>query len=312
MLNHNQRILVTGGSGLIGSNLVNTLRHDGYEVISCGSEVDLRDRSITDRFFADIKPSVVFHLAAKVGGIHANSSYKPEFYYDNVMINTNVVKSSIDVGVQYFFAMGTGCAYPKRLENSTLHESDYLDGIPEPTNDAYAYAKRGLLVHLDSLPLNTMNFSFCIPANIYGPYDNFHPLNSHVVPGLIHRFVESKSLGIDEVKVWGDGTAQRDFLFIDDCIDAMLFLAKENSQGSFNVSTGSLTSIKNLAYCISDTVGYQGKIKFDHGQPAGQTQRIFDNSKMRSLGWMPKTELSEGIRKTVDWLTDNFDVARRK
>jgi len=312
MSSHYQRVLVTGGTGLIGSNLVNCLKLLNFSVVSVGSEYDLRSSSITEKLFMDVRPTLVFHLAAKVGGIHANSNFKSDFYYDNIMINTNVVKSSVSVGVDYFFAMGTGCAYPKRLEDSILYENDYLDGIPESTNDAYAYAKRGLLVHLESLSKNSMNFSFCIPANIYGPFDNFHPLNSHVVPGLIHRFLEAKTHDLEEVNVWGDGSAKRDFLFIDDCIDAMLLLADGGLQGSFNISTGSLTSIMDLAYCISDIVGYKGNIVFDTSQPAGQAQRIFDNSKMSNLGWSPKTDLSEGIHLTVDWLLANFNTARRK
>jgi GDP-L-fucose synthase len=312
MLNRSDRILVTGASGLIGSNLVNRLRNEGHEVICCTSTTDLRDTSVTSRFFADVNPSIVFHLAAKVGGIHANSSYKSEFYYDNIMINTNVVKSSVDVGVDYFFAMGTGCAYPKRLEQSILSESDYLDGIPEPTNDAYAYAKRCLLVHLQSLPFNTMNYTFCIPANIYGPFDNFDPLNSHVVPGLINRFFEAKTFDYEAVNVWGDGTARRDFLFIDDCIDAMILLANGNHFGSFNVSSGKLTSIKDLAFCIAAVTGYQGHISFDPSKLAGQSQRIFDNTKMNALGWSHQIDLDSGIRTTVDWLSSNSSSARRR
>ena len=215
MIPKNSKILITGSSGLIGKNLTNKFLSQGYQVLGLDSKNDLRNASNAYKVFSEFKPTLVFHLAAKVGGIHANANYKADFYSDNILINTNVVNASKKYNVEYMFAMGTGCAYPKKLESNLLKESDFLDGEPEVTNDAYAYAKRGLLVHLKALNESIeFKFSYCLPANIYGPFDNFHPINSHVVPGLVRRFCDAKSNNIERVKIWGDGSAKRDFLYM--------------------------------------------------------------------------------------------------
>ncbi len=309
----NEKILITGASGLIGSNLLNSLSNYGCEVLGIDSKQDLRVAANANNLLEKFKPTIVFHLAAKVGGIFANSNFKADFYSDNVLINTNIVNACVKNNVEYIFAMGTGCAYPKRLENQTLYEKDFLDGIPEFTNDAYAYAKRGLLVHLQSLEeSNVLNYTYCLPANIYGPYDNFHPLNSHVVPGLIRRFCDSKDKNLKEILIWGDGTARRDFLFIDDCVDAIIKLAELKYSGTVNVSSGSLTSIKELANIIGEVSEFKGIIKYDQTKLSGQNQRFMDFSKMEKLGWSPKVNLSTGIRKTVSWFRENRSNIREK
>ena len=313
MFSKNDKILVTGSSGLIGANLVIRLESLGYEVKGLDSKNDLRLASNAYKLFHDYKPNIVFHLAAKVGGIHANANFKADFYSDNILINTNVVNACIKNKVEYIFAMGTGCAYPKRLENSTLFEKDFLDGIPEVTNDAYAYAKRGLLVHLKSLEESGLiKYTYCLPANIYGPYDNFHPLNSHVVPGLIRRFSDAIDNNLNEIFIWGDGTSKRDFLFIDDCIDAMIKLAEVNYPGTVNVSSKSLTSIKVLAEIISKETNFKGLIKYDQTKLSGQSQRIMDSSKMNELGWDPKINIQQGIKKTISWFVENRSLIREK
>ena len=313
MIQKNSKVLITGSSGLVGTNLFNRLIKDGYEVLGLDSKTDLRKEEITNKLFRNFKPDIVFHLAAKVGGIHANSNFKADFYSDNVLINTNVVNACTKNDVGYIFAMGTGCAYPKRLENHTLYESDFLDGVPEITNDAYAYAKRGLLVHLKSLEeSNAIKYTYCLPANIYGPHDNFHPMNSHVVPGLIRRFCDSVQNKDKEIYIWGDGSARRDFLYIDDCIDAILMLSNEGFCGSVNVSSRVLTSIKELAKLINYESRFDGVIKYDSSKLAGQKQRIMDTSKMESLGWEPKTKLSDGIHKTIKWFLANRSLIRER
>ena len=313
MISKNEKILITGSSGLIGQNLINRLLKDGYEVLGSNSQNDLRDEFNTNKLFNDFKPSIVFHLAAKVGGIYANSNYKADFYSDNVLINTNVVNACVKNKVNYVFAMGTGCAYPKRLENQTLYEDDFLDGIPEFTNDAYAYAKRGLLVHLKSLEeAKLINYTFCLPANIYGPFDNFHPLNSHVVPGLIRRFCDSVDDNKNEITIWGDGSARRDFLYIDDCVDAIIHLAMKNFCGVVNVSSKTLTSIKELSELIKKEATFEGIIKYDETKLSGQKQRIMDTSKMDNLNWYPKITLSSGINKTIKWFRENRSNIREK
>jgi len=295
-------IMITGGTGLIGTNLKNRLELQGEEVVSLSSKDDLRDPTTAKNIFDNYKPKIVYHLAAKVGGIYANNNYKPEFYSDNILINTNVINNCVLSKVEHVFAMGTGCAYPKRLVGSLLKEEDFLDGIPEPTNDAYAYAKRGMLVHLQALNENNLiNYTYCLPANIYGAYDNFHPMNSHVVPGLIRRFCESIEQGKDSINIWGDGSAKRDFLYIEDCITAMILLCNKRYNGVVNVSTGILTSINTLAEEIKKASNFNGRISWDTTFPTGQTSRLFDTAKINKLGWTHKTSLGEGIANTVNW-----------
>ena len=307
------RILITGGTGLIGTNLANALKKKSHEVLAIGSQFDLRNPIVTQKIFREFKPTIVYHLAAKVGGIYANSNYKSDFYSDNVLINTNVINECSSTNVRYVFAMGTGCAYPKRLESEILREDDFLDGIAEVTNDAYAYAKRGLLVHLRALSeSNRLKYLYCIPANIYGPFDNYHPMHSHVVPGLIRRFCDAIDDGHLDVTIWGDGRSKRDFLYIDDCVEAIYLLTNLEAQGSFNVCTTRLTSVSNLAHEIKKASGYEGQINFDIGKPSGQTQRIFDSTRMDQLGWKPKVSLAEGIQRTVDWFRVNRSNIRER
>ena len=313
MIPKTNKILITGASGLIGRNLISRFLSQGYEVLGLDSKNDLRNGSIAKKLFSEFKPNLVFHLAAKVGGIHANANYKADFYSDNVLINTNVINACIKNNVEYVFAMGTGCAYPKRLENQTLYEKDFLDGIPEVTNDAYAYAKRGLLVHLMSLEeANIIKYTYCLPANIYGPHDNFHPLNSHVVPGLIRRFCDSIDDNKEEIFIWGDGSARRDFLYIDDCIDAIIKLAEFQFSGTVNVSSKTLTSIRELSELIKISSNFKGHIKYDKTKLSGQRQRIMDTSKMDNLGWFPKINLEVGIQQTIKWFKENRLKIREK
>jgi GDP-L-fucose synthase len=209
--------------------------------------------------------------------------------------------------------MGTGCAYPKRLEGEVLHEDAYLDGIPEETNDAYAYAKRGMLVHLEAhREHGTLDYCYCLPANLYGPHDNFHPEHSHVVPALIRRFVEARDAKAPEVAVWGDGSAKRDFLYIDDCIDAMIRLLEQRASGTVNVATAEQTSVAELAGAVADAARYEGDIVFDTSKPAGQPGRIFDTAKVRATGWKPGVGLAEGLERTVAWFEAHQSNVRER
>jgi GDP-L-fucose synthase len=307
------RVLVTGATGLIGRNLINRLASLGLEAVGVGSEHDLRDAAVTRRLFEEVRPGLVFHLAARVGGIYANSTQKPGFYRDNVLINTHVVDAAVEQGVGYMFAMGTGCAYPKRLEGEPLHEEDYLDGAAEPTNDAYAYAKRGMLVHLDALrEEGVMESCFCIPANIYGAHDNFHPKHSHVVPALVRRFVEAADDGVAAVDVWGSGGAKRDFLYIEDCLDAMMLIAEARFAGPVNIGTGYLTTIRDLASTVASAAGFTGETRFDASMPEGQQERLFALDKIRGLGWSEKHTLAEGMAHTVAWFREHRGEVRER
>lgn len=309
----NDTILVTGGTGLIGRNLVRRLEGLGRKVVATGSERDLRDAAVASELLAEVRPSTVIHLAARVGGIYANSTQKPDFYRDNVLINTHVVDAAVEAGVEYVFAMGTGCAYPKRLEEELLNEDDYLDGVPEQTNDAYAYAKRGMLVHLEALREHgVLEYCYCLPANIYGPHDNFHPEHSHVVAALVRRFVDARDEGRPSVSIWGDGSAQRDFLYIEDCIDAITTLLDRRFSGPVNVATGQLTTIGELAEGLGRVSGYQGEITYDTSMPTGQMGRRFDTGRIRSTGWTPAHTLDEGLAKTVAWFETHRSEIRER
>jgi len=313
MINKSDRILITGGTGLIGSNLTIRLNNEGYETLSIGSEKDLRVKDNCEDIFKKFKPNIVFHLAAKVGGIHANSNFKADFYSDNILINTNIVNECYKNEIQYVFAMGTGCAYPKRLEDKLLKEDYFLDGIPEVTNDAYAYAKRCLLVHLKAINEATkLKYVYALPSNIYGKYDNFHPLNSHVIPGLIRRFCYSTDNNLKDLEIWGDGTAKRDFMYIDDCIEAIITLAKSEFIGTCNIATGKLVSIKNLSFLLKEISGFQGNLLFNNKKPAGQMQRIMDTSIISSLGWDDKVSLKDGLQKTINWYRENKKLVKER
>lgn len=306
-------ILVTGATGLIGRNLVARLELEGHAVVAVGSERDLRDSDVAEALLTEVSPEVVFHLAARVGGIYANSTQKPGFYRDNVLINTHVVDASVKSGVEYVFAMGTGCAYPKRLEGSVLKEEAYLDGVPEGTNDAYAYAKRGMLIHLEALREHKVfDYCYCLPANLYGPHDNFHPEHSHVVPALVRRFVEAREEERASVSIWGDGSAKRDFLYIDDCIDAMMAILEARYSGPINVATGDQTSIRALAESIRSVSRFAGEIRYDTSMPAGQMGRIFDVSKIEAIGWSPAHDLEQGLSKTISWFEEHRSEIRER
>lgn len=303
-------ILVTGGTGLIGTNLAEELRSRGLDVTAVGRKAaDLTDLPETRALIARHRPAVLVHLAALVGGIHANSTRKAEFYEVNTRINTNVVVAAREAGVEVVHAMGTGCAYPKRLEQEVLREEDFLDGTPEPTNDAYAYAKRNLLVHLESLRQQYGTpYTYMIPANIYGPHDNFHPKFSHVVPGLVARFMTAVRDGTPEVEIWGTGTVERDFLYIADCTDAIVAIMESGASGVFNISSGRRHTIRELAEIVAGETGFEGRLTFNTAYPDGQRTRVMSTVRMDALGWRPKHSLREGIRKTVQWCKENPDL----
>jgi GDP-L-fucose synthase len=312
-----EKILITGGTGLIGFNLTQRLDSLGIEVLSVGNtrgnyKCDLRDQRSTKSLFDYYQPKVVFHLAAKVGGIYANVSKKSDFYLDNTQINTNVIGEIQKREIPFVFAMGTGCAYPKYLESRKLYEKNFLNGPPEVTNDAYAYSKRNLLVHLKACRENhPIDYVYCIPANIYGPFDNFHPAYSHVVPGLIVKFLSAIKNNDPKVTVGGSGVAKRDFLYIGDLIEAIILICdKFVKSDSINVATGTLTTISDLADLIRQISGYKGEIDYDLDYPEGQKKRMFDISKVKSMDWKPKETLNEGIRNTINWCFNNPQLVK--
>lgn len=305
-----KKILLTGATGLIGVNLLNALRAQGADVTACGNtrgalRYDLTDPTETACMFDIARPEAVIHLAARVGGIYANVLEAARFYRENTLINTHVIDEIIVRQVPYVMAMGTGCAYPKRLEGQWLFENEYLDGKPEPTNAAYAYAKRNMLAHLQAAG-GQVKYSYVIPANIYGPHDNFHPEHSHAVPGLIQKFVRARRERLSQVRIWGDGTARRDFLYIDDLCAALLAILRAGLTGPVNVATGEDISVAELAELIAEISGYRGGITYDRGMPAGQQTRMFNIGKIKGLGWRPRHTLREGLQQTIEWYEKNY------
>jgi GDP-L-fucose synthase len=309
MVEKSESILVTGATGLVGTNLLAEMQRRGYtHVIQTDVQgADLTDWRQTLALFEKVRPQTLIHLAAMVGGIFANSTRLCDFYEINTLINTHVLLAARKTGVKKIHAMGTGCAYPKRLEGQLLVEKDFLDGLPEPTNYAYAYAKRNMLVHLMALhDQHGMAYTCLIPANLYGPHDNFHPKYSHVVPGLLVRFLTAVEKGASEVEIWGTGKAERDFLYIQDCVEAILFLVEHpESLGLYNISSGTRDSIQEVAQTIARESGFGGRLTYNTSYPEGQTTRIMSTERMDSLGWKARFSLQEGIRQTIEWCRKN-------
>jgi GDP-L-fucose synthase len=306
-MDKNDKIYVAGHRGLVGSALCRRLADGGYtNIITRGSkELDLRRQADVEAFFDRERPSYVFLAAAMVGGILANSTYKAEFIYNNLMIASNVVHASYRCGVKKLLNLGSSCIYPK-LAPQPLKEEYLLTGPLEPTNEPYAVAKIAAikLCRYYNEQYGT-NFLSVMPTNTYGMNDNFDPETSHVLPGLIRKFHAAKAAGEASVTIWGSGSPYREFLFVDDLADACLFLMERYDQKDIgeliNVGTGTDIMIKDLALLVKRVVGYAGGIRYDLSKPDGTPKKLLDVSRMRSLGWQSRAGLEEGIRRTYAW-----------
>lgn len=309
------RIYVAGHNGLVGSAIVRTLKASGYHnlLLKTSRELDLRRQTEVEAFFAQERPEYVFLAAAKVGGIHANNTYRAEFLYDNLIMEANVIHSAYQANVEKLLFLGSSCIYPKFCPQP-MQEDALLTGSLEPTNEPYAIAKiAGLKLCETYCDQYGVNFISAMPTNLYGINDNFDLANSHVLPALIRKFHEAKQNNADQVEVWGTGTALREFLFVDDLADALLFLMQHyNSKDFINVGTGEETSIKELALTIKAVVGYTGALEFDPSRPDGTPRKLLDITKLKSLGWEPKTPLKEGIEKTYAWFIEHHNQIRGK
>ncbi len=297
------KIYVAGHRGMVGSAIMRELTRQGYRniVTRNHSELDLCRQEQVERFFAEEKPEYVFLAAAKVGGIGANSSALADFMYDNMILEMNVVHSAWQCGCRKLEFLGSSCIYP-RLAPQPMTEACLLTGELEKTNEAYALAKISGLKYCEFLNRQYgTDFISVMPTNLYGPNDNYHPTHSHVLPALIRRFHEAKENGAPYVTCWGDGSALREFLYVDDLANLCVFLMN-NYSGSetVNAGTGKELSIKELAEKVAQTVGYEGEIKWDTTKPNGTPRKLLDVSKAASLGWTYKTELDEGIRLAYD------------
>lgn len=309
------KIYVAGHKGLVGSAIVRTLQANGHTniIVRNSKELDLRSQADVQAFFEQERPDYVFLAAAKVGGIHANNTYRAEFIYDNLVIETNVIHSAYKSGVTKLLFLGSSCIYPKMCPQP-MREDHLLTGFLEPTNEPYAIAKiAGLKLCENYCQQYGVNFISAMPTNLYGLNDNFDLANSHVLPALMRKFHEAKLNNLPTVEVWGTGTALREFLYVDDLADALLFLMEEYNDPIFvNVGTGDEVSIKELAMTIKAVVGYEGELVFDTSKPDGTPRKLMDNSKIKAAGWTPKTSLKEGIETTYQWFVGNYDSIRGK
>ena len=299
------RIFVAGHKGLVGSAIVRTLKDRGYKniVTKTRQECDLLNPLDVKKLFEENRIDYVFDAAARVGGIHANDTYSAEFIYENTMIQTNLIHYAYKYFVKKFCFLGSVCIYPK-FAPTPVKEEELLCGELEPTNEAYAIAK----IHgIEMLKMYNKQYGFkgvsLMPSNLYGPGDNFHPENGHVIPALMTKFNNATT---DSVTCWGDGTPMREFTYVDDLADACLFAMDhyENAE-LINVGSGQDVSIKDLANMVAGVVGYDGNIEWDTSRPNGTPKRPLDYSKISSLGWKPKYTLAEGLRKTYEWFCEH-------
>ena len=265
-------------------------------------ELELENQGAVQGFFEKEKPEYVFLAAAKVGGIHANSTYPAEFIFDNLQIQNNVIHSSYLYRVKKLCFLGSSCIYPK-FSPQPIKEEYLLDGKLEPTNEAYAVAKiAGIKMCQAYNKQYGTNFISVMPTNLYGPNDNFDLQNSHVLPALIRKFVEARNAQSPSVTLWGTGKAKREFLYADDMANACVFLMEQyNGSDIINIGTGTDVSILELAQLIGESVGYQGKIVFDTSKPDGTPRKLLDVNKINALGWKAKVPLAEGVKKTIEW-----------
>ena len=304
-MDSDSRVLVAGANGMVGSAIVRNLESKGYSNIIKGTrdDVDFTNQDETERYFCLEKPEYVFVAAAKVGGIMANSNYKADFLIENLQIQTNIIQQSYNFGVKKLLFLGSSCIYPK-FSNQPITEDQLMTGPLEPTNDAYAIAKiAGIKMCQAYREQYGFNAISLMPTNLYGPNDNFDPETSHVLPAMIAKFHNSK----ESVTLWGDGSAMREFLHVDDLAEACyVCMQKYEEAGYINVGTGEDVTIKELAKTISDVVGFMGDIEWDVSKPNGTPRKVLNVDKIKSLGWEPKILLHEGIEKTYEWYKNNL------
>lgn len=304
----NSRIYVAGHRGLVGSAIYRLLKKRGFEnlITRTHSELELMDAVAVQNFFEETKPEFVFLAAAKVGGIHANSTYPANFIRENLVVQTNVIHESWRNDVEKLMFLGSSCIYPK-LCPQPISEESLLTGELEPTNESYALAKiAGIKTCQSYNQQYGTTFISAMPTNLYGINDNFHPENSHVLPALIRRFHEAKLADSESISIWGTGNPRREFLHSDDLADAVLFLMENyNDSEIVNIGCGEDQTIRVLAETIREVVGYSGSLEFDSSRPDGTPQKMLDISKIRVLGWTPAIPLKNGLEQVYQWYKEH-------
>lgn len=303
------KIYIAGHRGMVGSAIERKLRSEGYHniIARTSSELDLRNQQAVNDFFSIEKPDYVILAAAKVGGIHANNTYRAEFIYDNLMMEANIIHAAYLNKVKKLLFLGSSCIYPK-MASQPLKEEYLLSGYLESTNQPYAIAKIAGIEMCDSYRAQYgCNFISAMPTNLYGTNDNYHPENAHVLPALIRRIILAKKNNDPVVTIWGTGTPRREFMHVDDLANACYFLLQNyNEAGLVNIGWGEDVSIKELAEMIAVEVGYTGALEFDTTKPDGTSRKLMDTTKINSLGWKASIKLKEGISKTIEEVKDQF------
>jgi GDP-L-fucose synthase len=313
MMNKKAKIYVAGHRGLVGSAIVRRLKKAGFSnlVLRTHAELDLIQQPAVSAFFQSEKPDYVVIAAAKVGGIYANNTYPADFIYQNLMIESNIIHAAFQQKVSGLLFLGSSCIYPKSAEQP-MREDSLLTGELESTNEPYAVAKiAGLKLCESYNRQHGTDFRSVMPTNLYGPNDNFHPQNSHVIPALLRRFHEAKKNGVDSVVVWGTGNAKREFLHVDDLADACVFVMQLDKVAyqaqtrpmlsHLNVGTGQEVTIRELAETIKQVTEFPGELRFDSSKPDGAPRKLLDVSKLQALGWHAKMGLFDGLRETYRW-----------
>ena len=303
------KIYIAGHRGMVGSAIERKLRSEGYHniIARTSSELDIRNQQAVIAFFELEKPDFVILAAAKVGGIHANNTYRAEFIYDNIMMEANIIHASYLNKAKKLLFLGSSCIYPK-MAPQPLKEEYLLSGYLEATNQPYAIAKIAGIEMCDSYRAQYgCNFISAMPTNLYGTNDNYHPENSHVLPALIRRIILAKKNNDPSVVIWGTGTPRREFMHVDDLADACYFLLQNyNEAGLVNIGWGDDVSIKELATLIASEIGYLGNLEFDATKPDGTPRKLMDTNKLIHLGWKPSINLLDGISKTINEVKDQF------
>jgi GDP-L-fucose synthase len=310
-----RRILVTGGGGFLGRAVVRRLRADGADQIFVprSNAYDLRTKEGINRALEKARPQLVIHLAAVVGGIGANRDNPGRYFFDNAIMGIQLIEESRLAGVEKFVTVGTVCSYPKYTP-IPFHEDDFWDGYPEETNAPYGLAKKMLLVqgqaYREQYDFNTI---YLIPANLYGPGDNFDPRSSHVIPALIKKCVDARNSGAPHIEAWGTGTASREFLYVDDAAEGIVLAARRYDEAEpVNLGVGQEIMIRELLALIVELTGYSGEIRWDDSKPDGQPRRALDTTRAREkFGFVATTDINDGLRATVDWFRESGRLGER-
>lgn len=315
------KVYVAGHRGMVGSAILRRLQAQGVATVTrTHAELDLTDQAAVRGFLQAERPDAVILAAAKVGGIHANNTYPADFIYENLMMECNVIHQSFAAGVRRLLFLGSSCIYPRAVAQP-MAEAALLTGVLEPTNEPYAIAKiAGIKLCESYNRQHGTDYRSVMPTNLYGPGDNFHPANSHVMPAMMRRFHEAVQEGRDEVVVWGTGTPRREFLHVDDMAEASLFVMnldravyEANTQpmlSHINVGTGEDVSIRELAGMLAEVTGFKGRLVFDTTKPDGTPRKLMDVSRLAAMGWRARTGLRDGIEETYRWFLQNADGLR--